>query len=131
MIQIILSLILALILTLCPMPHWLILSRPVWVLLVLFFWALILPGRLIITLAWIVGIFLDVLSGTLLGEHAIALTLVTYLVSRLNNQLWMFSLSFSKGLASFLWYYFINLFYFVFKDFSVSYQEDGFIGYQH
>lgn len=93
-----LSLCVALLLTLLPMPEWINAFRPVWVLLVLIFWALILPGRVSITLAWIMGIFLDVLSGTLLGEHALALTLVIYLAARLNNQLRMFSL-FQQGMA--------------------------------
>jgi rod shape-determining protein MreD len=93
-----LSLSLALLLTLFPMPEWISASRPIWVLLVLIFWALILPGRVSITLAWVMGILLDVLNGSLLGEHALALTLVIYLAARLNNQLRMFSL-FQQGMA--------------------------------
>lgn len=94
------SLCLALILTLLPMPSWIAALRPAWVLLVLIFWALVLPGRQSITLAWIMGIMLDVLNGTLLGEHALALTLVIYLAARLNNQLRMVSL-FQQGMAVF------------------------------
>jgi rod shape-determining protein MreD len=100
------TVLLALILTLLPMPHWLVGFRPVWVLLVLTFWSLILPGRVSITLAWIVGILLDVLNGTLLGEHALALIMVIYVVARLSSQLRMFSL-FQQGISVF----FMVLFY--------------------
>jgi rod shape-determining protein MreD len=91
------------------MPSWIAAFRPAWVLLVLLFWTLILPGRISITLAWVMGLVLDVLNGTLLGEHALALTAVIYLAARLNNQLRMFSL-FQQGMAVFclvLFYLFI------------------------
>ncbi len=92
------SLCLALILMLLPLPSWFASFRPCWVLMVLIFWALILPGRVSLSLAWLMGILLDVLNGTLLGEHALALTAVIYLAARLNNQLRMFSL-FQQGIA--------------------------------
>jgi rod shape-determining protein MreD len=92
------SLCLALILMLLPMPSWIAALRPAWVLLVLIFWSLVLPGRISITLAWVMGIVMDVLNGTLLGEHALALTTVIYVAARLNNQLRMFSL-FQQGMA--------------------------------
>ncbi len=92
------SLCLALLLMLLPLPIWLAAFRPAWVLMVLIFWALVLPGRISITLAWVMGILVDVLNGTLLGEHALALTAVIYLVSRFSNQMRMFSL-FQQGMA--------------------------------
>lgn len=95
-----LSLCAALILMLLPMPFWFAALRPAWVLLVLIFWSLVLPGRVSITLAWMLGLAMDVLNGTLLGEHALALTAVIYLSARLNTQLRMFSL-FQQGMAVF------------------------------
>lgn len=92
--------LLALILTLLPMPHGIKIFQPPWVLLVLLFWTLILPGRLSINLAWTLGILLDVLHGTLLGEHALALSVVTYIAARMSNQLRMFSL-FQQGISVF------------------------------
>ncbi len=105
------SLCVALILALLPMPSWLAALRPAWVLLVLIFWSLNLPGRVSITLAWIMGLLLDVLNGTLLGEHCLALTAVIYVTTRLNNQLRMFSL-FQQGMAVCLmvWVYLFILF---------------------
>lgn len=92
------SLCIALILMLLPLSPWLNALRPAWVLLVLLFWALVLPGRVSITLAWVMGLILDVLNGTLLGEHSLALTAVIYFAARLSYQLRMFSL-FQQGVA--------------------------------
>jgi len=91
-LMVVFSLSIALLLTLMPMPDGLSFFRPAWVLLILTFWALVLPGRASITLAWVVGLCLDVLNGSLLGEHALALTSVVYFAARLCNQLRMFTL---------------------------------------
>lgn len=95
------TILFSLILTLLPMPHWVAACKPAWVLMVMAFWGLVLPGRLSITLAWVLGLFLDVLNGTLLGEHALALAVIIYIVARFSNQLRMFSL-FQQGLGMFL-----------------------------
>ncbi len=92
------TLLCAMVLTLLPMPTWVLAFRPAWVLLVLIFWGMVLPGRISLTLAWILGLFLDVLNGTLLGEHALAMTAIIYLVARLASQLLMFTL-FQQGMA--------------------------------
>jgi len=96
----------ALVLTLLPMSQGIAFFRPAWVLLVLIFWALVLSERTSITLAWIVGVLLDVLHGTLLGEHAFALTVVVYIAARFCHQIRMFSL-FQQGISVF----FMVLFY--------------------
>jgi rod shape-determining protein MreD len=74
------------------MPHWAIWLCPAWVLMMLAYWTIAVPERVNIGIAWLLGIFLDVLQGTLLGEHALALTLVIYLISRMVNQLRMYPL---------------------------------------
>lgn len=79
----------ALLLTLLPMPDWVGWLRPVWVLLVLMYWTIMLPYRVNIGIAWLVGLMLDVLNGTLLGEHALAFTLIIYLVSRIHSRIRM------------------------------------------
>ncbi|MCE3238306.1 MAG: mreD [Gammaproteobacteria bacterium] len=86
------TLLVAFILTLLPMPHWAIWLCPAWVLMMLAYWTIAVPERVNIGIAWLLGIFLDVLQGTLLGEHALALTLVIYLISRMVNQLRMYPL---------------------------------------
>ena len=87
-----LSLVVAFILTLLPMPGWTIWLRPEWVLMVVIFWVMAFPERFNVGMAWIVGIFLDALAGTLLGEHAVALTVVAYFVVRMQSRLRMYPL---------------------------------------
>ena len=88
----------ALFLTVVPLPDWAAAWRPEWVPLVLTFWCINLPQRVGIGTAWVVGIFLDVLRGALLGQHAIALTIVAFLSLKLHQRLrvypvWQQSLS--------------------------------------
>lgn len=89
---IIVTIFVALLLTILPMPDWTIWLRPAWVLLVLIYWSMDVPYQVNVGVAWTVGILLDVLTGTLLGEHALALTIVIYIVSRMHSRLHMFPL---------------------------------------
>jgi len=66
--------------------------RPEWVVLVLVYWIIALPQRVGIVIAWIVGLLLDVLLGSLLGQHAISLVVVAYIASNLYQRLRMFSI---------------------------------------
>lgn len=84
------SLVVAILLTLLPMPVWTVWLRPVWVLMVLIYWTMMMPYRVNVGTAWIMGLLLDVLNGTLLGEHALALTVVIYFVSKMHSQLRMY-----------------------------------------
>lgn len=95
------SFVLAFMLTLLPMPGWAVWLRPAWVLMVMIFWAMSSPERVNVGTAWIVGIVLDILLGSLLGEHAFALTLITYIVVRMHTRLRMFPLI-QQGLSIFL-----------------------------
>lgn len=76
------SFIVALLLTALPMPAWAAMWRPAWVALVLIYWCLAVPNRLGIFVGWTLGLFLDVLSGTLLGQHALALAVVAFVAGR-------------------------------------------------
>lgn len=64
------------------MPTWGMLLRPLWVPLVLCYWTMLYPHYFGLGFAWSIGLLLDVLNGTLLGQHALALTLVSYVVMR-------------------------------------------------
>lgn len=88
----------ALLLMILPLPEEVRLYRPQWVVLVLIYWTIALPERIGITTAFSAGIALDVLTGTLLGQHALALSLVGYLTYKVHLQvrqfpLWQQSLS--------------------------------------
>jgi rod shape-determining protein MreD len=79
---IIFTLFIALILTLLPMPGWTAWARPAWVLMVLIYWAMITPNNVNVGFAFVVGLVMDIVTGSVLGEHALALTLVIYMVYR-------------------------------------------------
>ncbi len=84
-----LTLFIAIMLTFLPMPEWTVWFRPAWVLLVLVYWAMMTPYRVGVGVAWLIGLILDLLNGTMLGEHALALTVVIYLVTRIYIRLRM------------------------------------------
>ena len=67
------SFVVSLMLTALPMPEWASLWRPAWVALVLIYWCMALPARSGVLVGWSVGLLLDVMTGTLLGQHALAL----------------------------------------------------------
>lgn len=91
-IAIFITLFIALILALLPMPDWTIWLRPAWVLMVLIYWTMTVPYQLNIGIAWIMGLIVDLLNGTLLGEHALAFTIVIYFVTRMHMRLRMYHL---------------------------------------
>ena len=79
-----LSLVLAMCLTVLPMPEWANTMRPMWVLLVLIYWVLALPHRINIGVAWCCGLVSDILYGSLLGEHAFVYTIIIACVYRMH-----------------------------------------------
>ncbi|MDX1434461.1 MAG: rod shape-determining protein MreD [Gammaproteobacteria bacterium] len=78
--------VIALMLTALPMPPWAAVWRPAWVALVLIYWCMAVPGRTGVVVAWLLGLLLDVLTGTLLGQHALALGVVAFAAHRLHRQ---------------------------------------------
>lgn len=86
-----LSFLLAGCLAMLPMPDWLLSFRPEWVVVVLIYWVVALPHRVGLGVAWLVGFFLDVLEGSLLGLNALALTLIAYMAVSLYQRLRMFT----------------------------------------
>jgi rod shape-determining protein MreD len=72
------SFIVALILTIFPLPDWAVWYRPAWVFLVLLYWLISVPDRVGIVVAWFVGLTLDLILGTVLGLNALLFTLLSY-----------------------------------------------------
>jgi len=70
------TLVVAFVLTLLPLPPLLDLMRPYWVALVIIYWCLETQDRISLGLAFIVGIVLDLLGGSLLGLHALSLVVI-------------------------------------------------------
>lgn len=73
-------------LALVPLPAWIAPFRPEWTLLVLAYWVMALPMRVGILFCWLAGLGLDVLYGSILGQHAFALALVGWIVARSHLQ---------------------------------------------
>ncbi|XPF92500.1 rod shape-determining protein MreD [Colwellia sp. RE-S-Sl-9] len=80
-IIILLTLLLALIATIIPMPLSVDAFRPDWVLVVLIYWCLALPSRVNVITAWVIGFILDVLLGSILGVHAAALAISVFIIA--------------------------------------------------
>ena len=87
-----LTLTVALLLSIAPMPFSTGLGRPLWLAMVIAYWAITLPHRGAMTAAFACGLILDVLSGTLLGQNGLPLVLITFLVLSLQQRLRMFPL---------------------------------------
>jgi len=77
------SVVAALVLAIVPLPEAIAPFRPDWVAVVLLYWSLIEPRRYGLLTAFWLGIVLDTLSGSLLGQHSLALLLIVYLSQRL------------------------------------------------
>lgn len=91
-VPVIVTVIVALALTMLLLPRAIDAFRPDWLTLILIFWALALPGSYGVGIAWIVGIVLDVAQGTLLGQHALALAVIVYITVRFHLQMRVFPL---------------------------------------
>jgi rod shape-determining protein MreD len=76
---IVLTFFLALMLAVVPLPDWAAPWRPEWVAMVLLYWSIALPQRVGVATGWLVGILHDVLSATLLGQHALVYVVLAYL----------------------------------------------------
>ncbi len=87
---VIISIIVALMLAIAPMPGWTESFRPDWVTMTLIYWAMNLPRSYGVGWAWIIGLILDVAQGTLLGQHALALALVIYVTVTFHLQMRQF-----------------------------------------
>lgn len=83
---------LALVLSAVPLPEWANAWRPAWVPMVLIYWCLALPERVGVGVGWVVGLVLDVLRGTLLGQHALGLAILAYVSVKLHQRVRMFPL---------------------------------------
>lgn len=86
------SLILAMSVNIVYLPDFLKNLNPDWVLLILIYWTLAIPEKLGVFNAWVVGILLDVLTGRLLGQHALAYALISYACLKLHKRLRLYPL---------------------------------------
>ncbi|HEV2228631.1 MAG TPA: rod shape-determining protein MreD [Steroidobacteraceae bacterium] len=77
-----LTALVALILTVLPLPVWLDVLRPAFLVLTVLYWSFNTPRAGGIGLGFACGLLLDVFQGPVLGEHALALAIVAYIAVR-------------------------------------------------
>lgn len=91
-LPVVITFIIALMLTMVPMPDAISAFRPDWVALVVIFWAMSVPRSYSVGIAWFAGILVDVTQGTLLGQHALALCAITYITVKFHLLMRVFPL---------------------------------------
>jgi rod shape-determining protein MreD len=87
------SLLLALLLGLVPLPETLQPLRPYWLALVLAYWVLEEPGKVGLAAAFVLGLLADLAFGGLIGEQAMRLVIFTFILDRFRPRMRFFPLS--------------------------------------
>jgi rod shape-determining protein MreD len=82
-----LSAIGALILQVLPLPGFLAVIRPAFLVIVVLYWSIASPRAGGMTLGWVAGLVLDAFQGAVLGQNALAVAIVTYLALRFHLQI--------------------------------------------
>jgi rod shape-determining protein MreD len=84
------TVILALIFAIMPLPGELEVARPNLLLLLVIYWSLSAPRAAGLLFGWFCGFALDLLQGPLLGQHAIAFLLVSFLTHKFQLRIRIF-----------------------------------------
>lgn len=84
------SLLLALVLGLLPLPDLLQPFRPYWLALVLAYWVIEAPERAGLGLAFVCGLVADLVFGGVLGEQSLRLVVMAFILQRFRAQLRFF-----------------------------------------
>ncbi len=88
-----LTLIFGLTLQILPLPDWAQIYRPDWVALILIYWSMALPKKVGVGFAFATGLIVDVMQGTLLGQHSVALVFIIFINLNLYQRIRVMSLS--------------------------------------
>ncbi len=81
------TLVIAMSLIILPLPDSLSRLNPDWVLLLLIYWTLLMPEKTGVFNAWFVGVLVDVLTGRLIGQHALIYALISYICLKFHKRL--------------------------------------------
>ncbi len=92
-LPVLITILVAFMLMIMPLPDALESFRPDWITLILIFWAMTVPRSYSVGIAWLIGIVLDVAQGTMLGQHALALSVVIYITVKFHLLMRVFPLS--------------------------------------
>jgi len=83
----ILLVLVGILLTLLPMPSTLQAFRPPWLSLFLIYWSLEGPRPIALGRAFFLGLFIDILTGSLIGLHAFQWVVLAFLVARFSSRI--------------------------------------------
>lgn len=89
---IIVSFLIAIILTIVPLPESLSYARPEWIFMVFVYWCLALPERIGVGTGWFMGLILDVVHASLLGQHALAFAIIGFITLKVHQRVRIFPL---------------------------------------
>lgn len=85
----VITVLLALVLSISLFPVGWFEFRPEWLGLVVFYWTFRAPAQFGILMAWCLGLLLDVLEATPLGTNALGMALIAFLVLTIHQRLRM------------------------------------------
>lgn len=85
-----LTILAAILLSLIPLPEVLVQFKPYWVALVVIYWSLETKDIISLGLAFVIGLVLDIVSGSLMGMHALSLVIMVFLVQHFRPRLRFF-----------------------------------------
>ncbi len=75
---------------LLPLPGWGEMLRPYFIALILVYWTVEGSFSFSLGTAFLLGLFLDVATASLLGQHALGLVIMVYLVQRFRSRIRFF-----------------------------------------
>ena len=92
-VPVLITILVAFMLMIMPLPDGIESFRPDWLALLLIFWAMTVPRSYSVGIAWLLGIVLDVAQGTMLGQHALALCVIIFFTVKFHLLMRVFPLS--------------------------------------
>ncbi len=84
------SIFIALVLAILPMPETMQSYRLQWTTLVLIYWCLAIPERVGVGFSFLTGIMLDIITGSLLGQHAMSLSIIAFITVKTHQRIRVF-----------------------------------------
>ena len=87
------TLIVALLINFLPWSGWALWLRPDFVALIVLYWSIEEPRKLGFLAAWCLGLLMDVAEGSLLGQHALAYSILAYVGMALHRRVQRFSMA--------------------------------------
>lgn len=101
-----LSLIAAILLNLLPFENMAAMLRPDFVALTLLYWSIHQPQQTGMSIAFVMGLIMDVIDASIMGQHALAYCLLTFFALILHRRLRMFSAF--RQIPAVLWMLFLT-----------------------